>query len=210
MDPGLIGILFFLAFGAAIAAAFRRGGMWLQRAVGMGRSMTIHCKDGRKIEIENVSVTLHGETVESMIARSAADLTPGGMTNPDELERKVDEFLDTVGDTPRARYAVNTFKAYASGIMEELIQLEDEVSLGEFDETVNEIMGPMKQDGIPHLEAQLAAALDTNPPVEDEFLLGYADRVVLTNRRVIVTSEGAQPHVEHVLALDEMRSFTST
>ena len=206
--PQLIGILAFLAFGASIAAFFKKTGMWLQRSVGLGQTMTIRCKSGKTIEVKNVSITLHTDSMRMILEATRKGLIPKKTLPEDELKRKSSEFVKNADNTSRATYAINTFRAYASGFMKDLLGIDDDISINDFDEIVSFLYNTNKQDGIPNLGEQLNAVFSECPPSEGEFVIGWADRIVVTNHRMILTSEGKPPTIEHEINLNDVEHYS--
>ncbi|MDE2232245.1 MAG: hypothetical protein KGJ95_09340 [Candidatus Omnitrophica bacterium] len=209
MSTQIIGFMVFLAFGSAIAAFFRKIGMWSRRAVGLGRTMTIRLKDGRTIEIKNVSIVISQDAARQSLQVLKRGLGPGDALPEDEVRKKTEEFLKKALNASRAQYAVNTFRAYARGFMKDLLRMNDKPSVENFDEIVSTFYGTDKQAGIPNLKEQLQALFSKCPPGEGEFLIGWADRVVMTDKRIIITSQGAQPVVEHEVQLQDIEDYTT-
>lgn len=205
----IIGLLVFLAFGSAIAAAFKKIGMWSRRAVGLARNTVIRLKNGQTIEIKNVSIVIHQDAVRQTLQVLKRGLGPGDPLPEDEIQKKAEEFLKKAGNASRAQYAVNTFRAYARGFMKDLLRMNDKPSVKNFDELITAFYSTEKQAGIPNLKEQLQAVFSKCPPGEGEFLIGWADRIVMTDKRIIITSKGAQPVVEHEVQLQDIEDYTN-
>lgn len=183
--------------------------MWSRRAVGLGRTMTIRLKDGRTIEIKNVSIVISQDAARQSLQVLKRGLGPGDALPEDEVRKKTEEFLKKAVNASRAQYAVNTFRAYARGFMKDLLRMNDKPSVKDFDEIVSTFYNTQKQAGIPNLKEQLQAVFSKCPPGEGEFLIGWADRIVMTDKRIIITSQGAQPVVEHEVQLQDIEDYTT-
>lgn len=213
-SPQLIGILVFLAFGAAIAAFFKKmvtkAGTRLQRTLGLGHTMSIRLKTGQSIEIKNVSITLNTDMVRSILKEIKQGVAVQSTLPEEKYNNKCEEYLKSMPNISRAKYAINTFKAYANGLMRKIAGIDEVISMEDFDEFVSNIYNLQKQDGIPQLKNQLNVFYSNCPPDKDEFIISYADRLVLTSRRMIITSEGSEPIIEHNIEVGNIEDYESS
>ena len=210
MTPELIGILAFLAFGSTIAAFFNKARMGLQRGLGLGHTMSIKLSNGQSMEIENISVTLHNESMRLILASLRKGFVDQGTIPAEQLDKKCAAYL-SFDKNNSAQYAVNTFKACAKGYMNQLMGMNDtKATISDFDDIVNEVTGIHTQDGIPNLKYQYQAFFDNCPPKEDEFIIGHADRLILTNERMVITSEGTEPRIAHDIPIKDIASYSTT
>lgn len=203
-------IMIFLAalgFASAIATFLKNVGLSLKERMGLGDNVTIQLKNGKAIEILNASIALSEESVG--VAINALNK---GLVNRIGLEaqlyEKCADYLKR-DNSSSAQYAVNTFLAYAKGYMFQLSGPQDNVTIDDFDEFVNGINGVMEQKGISNLKYQYSVFFKECPPKEDEFIISHADRLIFTNERMVITSEGSEPYIQHVILVEDIANYTT-
>jgi len=118
-------------------------------------------------------------------------------------------FTAKATDKNRAQVAASTVLAGISGLLEFLGKdLEDELIFKQrnCELTVEQIVCMMEEfvNGseatfsaeIPNCEAQRASFYGNCTPEKDEFLIGWADRIIATSHHLVVLSAGEQPAIE--------------
>lgn len=217
-DGTLLGFILFLAFGSAIAAFFGRIGQKVKLGMGLGHTMKVKDGSGRAFVISNAAATLNSAVVRRVMERLKRGPLPSRDLDLSGLKEKEKGLLDAVADRSRAFYARNTFRAHARGYFDYLTSDRDPLdrpgeatAQGEqFSDFVQEFIKTQVQDKIPHHAAQLDTFYANCTPKEEEFMIAWADRIVLTSNRVVLFTEGSQPKILADIPLSSVLSYEAS
>lgn len=213
----IISILFFLAFGSAIAAFFKNLARKTQHALGLGHSMTVTERSGKTNALSNVMTTLKTTTIKHALERLQRASLPSVAVDFRSLQDKEAKVMG--GDNQsKARYAINTFRAHAKGQMDYLTKEKDlaersgmaTAGLEDFDAFISDFLNNQVQGKIPHHAAQLKTFYDHCPPHDDEFLIGWGDRIVFTSARIVLLTEGSQPTILADIPTTEIANYVAS
>jgi hypothetical protein len=213
---GMIGVLVFLTFGGAIAAFFSRMARGTQRAVGLGHRMLVRTRAGQVHEIANALVTMNTSVVRKAIERLTSGPLPPPKTDLGPLRDREQRFIEAQADKSKALYAVNTFRAFASGWMDYLLSdgnaqgSDATVGVEEFEEFVTDYCQNQVQKEIPHHAAQFDAFYRASSPRDGEFLIGWSERIILTSQRLVLLTEGGDPQILADVPLSEVQEYSAS
>ncbi len=202
-DGALIGFILFLAFGSAIAAFFSKMGQKVKLGLRLGPTMTVKDGSGRSFAISNAAATLNTAVVRRVMERLKRNPLPAHSLDLGGLKEKEKGLLDSVPSRSQALFAINTFRAHARGYFDYLTNDKDLLDrpgeatapLEQFSDFVQEFIKTQVQEKIPNHAAQLDAFYAGFTPDEGEFIIAWADRIVLTSNRLVLLTEGGQPKI---------------
>jgi hypothetical protein len=156
----------------------------------------------------------------SVVRKAIERLTSGPLPQPKialgPLRDREKRFVEAQANNSKALYAVNTFRAFASGWMDYLLSegnaqgSEATVGVEQFEEFVNDYCQSQVQEQIPHHAAQLDAFYRASSPRDGEFLVGWSERIILTSQRLVLLTEGAQPQVLADVPLSEVQEYSAS
>ena len=160
-------------------------------------------------------VTLRDENVRRVLNAAKDESSEGDPTTlqstTDALEGN-SAFRAINSDSERT-YLKNTAEALASGKLGELLGVEDEVgaeseqaSESLSDESINDCI----QTFVTPIKERFPRFFDECPPQEGEFLVGWADKHLLTNERIIVFPESGAGEQARAVPLGTVVNYEST
>jgi hypothetical protein len=198
-------LLALIAFGA-LSTLFRKMRLWNAPR----HTVVIRLSNDETITINDILITLNAQAVQNVIRNADNTSAPLPVESEAKLAEKEHAYLNAATDKNCAKYAVNTFRAYASGRMQKFIPNSSEdpkPTVDDFDEFVSEFCGLREQEGIPHLAAQLRLVYNSCPAADDEALVGWGDRHVLTTCRLTILSTGKTPSIERNIPLRDIQGY---
>jgi hypothetical protein len=169
---------------------------------------------GEEVTLEKVRVTLNESVINCLISEHPKKLLNLDLTYNDE-ERSI---LETSQNIPFSVFCINTFKFIKSGIIEQLMQPDSLTNVGPIDnisenntiklkDIMDEFGSTWQQEGIPNLDVQMKLFFKELSPLNHEFIIGYADRQVLTNQRIVLFSNDSSMSIFRILLLPEISSY---
>jgi hypothetical protein len=207
----------FLTIGGAILlmALFSSIGRGLKSAFAKKNKVILSLVSGEEVSLEKVRVTLNESIINCLISEKPKKVLNLDLTYNEE-ERSI---LETTQNIPFSEFCINTFKFIKSGIIEQLMKPDSLTNADQIDnlsendtvklkDIIEEFSGTWQQEGIPHLDAQMKLFFKELLPLNHEFIIGYADRQVLTNQRFVIFSKNPSMSICRILLLSEIRSYT--
>jgi hypothetical protein len=172
---------------------------------------------GEEVSLDKVRVTLNESIINSLISEHPKNL----ITIDLDYNEEEKSILQTSQNIPFSEYCINTYKFVKSGIIEQLMMPDSLSNAGKTDnlsenstvtlkDIIAEFSSTWQQEGIPHLDKQMKLFFKELSPINGEFIIGYADRQVLTNFRIVLFANSSYMSIYKILFLPEINSYSIT
>ena len=164
--------------------------------------------NGNTLLIENIRGTLNESVVNNAIK---VILREGNTNKTYKLTDEQIAYIQKSENKNLSIYAVNTFKTYESGFMQEIISDSSiKVEAKEFVSFIEAFShrNTWKQDSALDLNSQMNLFFKSVVPEEGEAFVGFAERQVITTHRFILFSDYNNPVIERIIPVAEIDSYT--
>lgn len=225
-DIRLIGVVLFLVFGSFFIAFFRKLKNKIIKPTAPTFTVTFDFKNQGPTILENIIIIIPEHVINGAIAiYDDIQIIP-------EIQSKTlvmleEKFRVDQENKKFAQAAIQTFRAWNSGIMLKIIDPNKQLprrtrklivpaitpaSYREF--VLYNFLGVLNADLMPEtlnrLQRQYAVFFNDYTLHENEFLLAWAQRSILTNRHLIIFSGDDEPKIEKCVPLLDIQNVTQT
>jgi hypothetical protein len=168
--------------------------------------VTITRKNDPSIHITNILGTLNENTV-NFIAQNRNNLFSEGVSY--NYTDKEQAYIEKSSNKNLVIFAVNTYNAYSSGLMQKIFPTDQQEEMPSIDEFVSEFNSnsTWRQGEILDLNDQMKEFFHSVVPMEGEAIIGFAERQILTTHRFVIMSASKIPIVEQSIPLAEINNY---
>ncbi|MFH2060180.1 MAG: hypothetical protein ABIJ59_14920 [Pseudomonadota bacterium] len=225
-DIRLIGVVLFLIFGSFFIALFRKLKNKIIKPTAPTFTVTFDFKNQDSIILENQIIIIPEHVIQGAIA-IYDDIQTIPEIQSKNLVMLEEKFRNDQENKKFAQAAIQTFRAWNSGIMLKIIDPDKRLprrarqlivpaitpaSYRDF--VLYNFLGVQNADLMPEtlnkLQQQYAVFFNDYTLDENEFLLAWAQRSILTNRHLIIFSTDDEPKIDKCVPLLDIQNVTQT
>lgn len=180
----------------------------------MGRRVEIRTLAGQDHSLNNVIFTLQEAVVRKAIGRLASGELRARRVELASLQDQTTRFVDSAPDRSKALYTVNAFYAFAAGWLDYQLPFgsapvpPEGMGAQHCEDFLQHYHQFQVNDDIRHHAAMLDCLYHASPPEGDEYVIGSADRLILTSRRLVLFTDSAQSGVLAAVPLSEVLAYS--
>lgn len=225
-DIRLILVVLFLIFGSTLFAFIRKLKNKILKPTAPTFTITFDIKNQNPIILENQTIIIPEHVIKGTIA-IYEDIQTITKIESKMLAQLEEQFYSDQANKKFARAAIQTFRAWNSGIMLKIIDPDNQYSRkakktivpaltpASFkDFVLYNFLGVQNADLMPEtanrLQQQYDIFFNDYTLNKNEFLLAWAQRCILTNRHLIIFNAENEPKIEMCIPLLDIQNITQT
>lgn len=223
-DIRLIAVLLFLVFGSTLVAMIRKMKFKIFKPKVPVYDITITSECENPVTFTGMAITLP-ETLVSGTKKACEQIQYLPEITSDHLDILEEKFLANQENKIFARIAIQTFRAWHSGVMLTILDPDNQFSQQEKKPFVPKINHPEfdqfvlytflgVQNGhlmpktMRQLQAQYAHFFRAYDFGEDEYLLGWAQQVILTSQNLVLFTTGDTIKIQTCIPISKIQNIT--